>query len=612
MQYSKPFRLRRKNPVQFSGNRSVTLVSWSCVPWKKVNEQVTRLQRQIYLAKLRGNLLRLRRLQLKAVNSKFNLLAAIRRVTSVNRGKKTAGIDNQVYLTPERRFSLFKELVKVNFLDWVPSPVRRVEVPRPGKTPRPLGIPIVKDRVIQAVIKASLEPEWETTFEHGSYGFRPVRSSHDAMARIWRLVSKKKRLWVLDADIRGCFNEIGHDPLLEQLRGFPAKDLIGRWLKAGYFLGQEFHTTNEGTPQGGIISPLLANIALHGMEALLGVRYHVSGYVRSECPWVPVRYADDFLVFANTKASALEAQEKLGKWLASRGMVFAEDKTAVRKVEDGFDFLGFNFRLFKNRQGSRKHAWERAKGDLVSLVQPSKKSVQTLFNKARDLWHSHIGKEAWLLITKLNQLLKGWATYHRYGNANETFRKIDHFMYLQAVRYLRRKHPQKSWAWVRSRYFKDQTVHRPCKTGRRSKASTNWSFTDKGLHLYQLRFTPLGNYPSVAYGKNPFSPLDKDYYFERRAKFLLQKDSFRGLLFAEQYGLCPLCGARLVEDWGEPLHLHHLIPRKAGGTNHPDNLMLLHEECHYNCHKQELTKVALETKLHKLLVERRLIRDKKS
>lgn len=537
----------------------------------------------------------MRRMQMKAINSKLNLLYAIRRVTSINKGKKTAGMDNLVYLTPAARYTLYEELRTENFLDWTPIGVRRIEIPRPAKSPRPLGIPTVKDRVVQMVVKNALEPEWEAVFENGSYGFRPGRSTHDAMLRIWRVLSSKKRQWVLDADIKGCFNNIAHDPLLAQLDGFPAQNLTRRWLKAGYFYRKVYHETPLGTPQGGIISPLLANIALHGMESALKVKYHKQGYIRSECPFIPIRYADDFVVMCDTEEAAQEAKEILAKWLAERGMEFAPEKTAIRQVTEGFDFLGWTFRLYRTKKGKK---WLRAKQELTTLVKPSNKSTTSIKNLFKEIWRKNIGMPAWKAITIMNPILVGWANYHKFVNANETFRAVDHFQYLQAVRYARRKHPRKSWKWICDRYFKRTETKKARKTGKDTKAISNWTFSDGSKSLVQLRSISLENYVSVSYGRNVYNPADREYFLDRKLNRLIKKKTAREALYKRQQGICPICGENIAfGDWDEPLHVHHLIARKDGGKDVISNLMLLHEECHIQVHGEELSKSDVEALL---------------
>lgn len=575
--------------------------NWSSINWNTIENSVSKLKQRIFLAKLhKFDGKKLRKLQSIMIGSKANLLYSIRRVTSSNRGKKTAGIDKMVYLTPEARWNLYLKLSLVKVLDWIPSPVRRVEIPRPGKTPRPLGIPNITDRIIQLIIKNALEPEWEAIFENSSVGFRPAKSCHDAMSRIWRIAANKNRIWVLDADIKGCFDNIAHEPLIKNLDDFPAKNLIFRWLKAGYYKDDKFTPTELGTPQGGMISPLLANIALHGMEAALKIKYHKQGFIRSECKFYLVRYADDFVIFTKTAEYANEAREILTPWLADRGMQFSPEKTSIKNLFNGLDFLGWTFRIFYNFKNSKDY--KRAKGTHVSLVKPSTKSVQSLKDELKLTFRKLIGKPVYILISHVNKKITGWSNYHKYANSNETFRSMDHFLYQQTVRYIRRKHPNKSWAWLLKRYFTKTTVNRARKTGKMSTVTSNWTFSDRQIELKKFKETSLENYISTRHGTNPLNPLDRDYFLKRKTKQVLGSNSFKNKLMEKQKGLCPICGSDIIAaDWDEPLHVHHLIPRIKGGTNEIGNLMLLHEECHYNAHKSQLDKATIIELLNKAI-----------
>lgn len=576
---------------------------WTDFDWKVIDSKVSKLRRRIFVAKLAGKSSLVTQLQKRMILSKANLLYSIRRVTSVNRGRKTAGIDKQKYLTPEHRFNLFTEMCELNLYDWSPPPVRREYIPRPGKEPRPLGIPTIKDRVVQNVIKNALEPEWEAIFEHGSYGFRPARNCQDAMSRLWRIISSKKRVWVLDADIKGCFNNIAHDPLLHSLNGFPGQSLIARWLKAGYFEKDQYFDTLLGTPQGGIISPLLANIALHGMEEALGIRYHKRGYVVPTLPYVLVRYADDFVVLTTSEFHAHRAKDILSEFLSARGMEFSPEKTRIRNIEEApFDFLGYTFRLYDNSPRKiRRKNFLRAQGQKVALVTPSKKAVESVKSKIKLLFKSHVSSPTHMLINKLNPIIVGWANYHRYVNSNKTFRSLDNFIFLQVVRWAKRRHVNKSWSWLVNKYFYKSKVKFVRKTGRASFVSSNWTFCgENGFpKLVSFKSISLENYKSISYGKNPFNPVDVGYFQDRKLASLIKKDSFKERLYSKQKGFCPVCGSNLSHgDWDEPLHVHHLVPRKEGGKDISSNLILLHEECHYSIHKQKVSKAEMLGKLY--------------
>jgi len=595
-------------------NDAGSVKGWTDLDWKVIENRVNKLRRRIFVAQLTGNSSLVRKLQGRMILSKANLLYSIRRVTSINRGRKTAGIDKQKYLSPDLRYKLFIEMSGTNPLKWNPPPVRREYIPRPGKEPRPLGIPTIRDRVIQSVVKNALEPEWEAIFEHGSYGFRPARSCHDAMSRLWRTISSKKRVWVLDADIKGCFNNIAHEPLLHKLEGFPAQSLVGRWLKAGYLEKDKYVDTLLGTPQGGIISPLLANIALHGMEEVLGIKYHKRGYVVPSLPYVLVRYADDFVVLTVSEFHAHRAKDLLSEFLSTRGMEFSPEKTAIRNINDSsFDFLGWTFGLYNNAPlKKRKKSFLRAIGTKVALVTPSKKSLESIKNKIKLLFRSHTSSSTHLLINKLNPIIVGWCNYHRFVNSNKAFRALDNFVYLQAVRWAKRRHVNKSWSWLVNRYFTSSKSKFVRKTGTATYVSSNWTFCgDNGFpKLVSFRSTSLENYSSIGFGRNPFNPKDKEYFMDRKLASLIKKGSFKEMLYSKQKGICPVCGSNLyIGDWDEPLHVHHLVPRKIGGKDVPSNLMLLHEECHYSIHRKSVPKTEMLSMLYEQICRRTLAGD---
>lgn len=340
---------------------------WRTIDWKKVNQYVTNLRLRIYRAAKQNDLKKVRSLQRLMLRSYANRLLSIRRVTQVNAGKDTPGVDKITIKTPEAR-GKFADMLKVYEI-WKAKPVRRVYIPKTNGKKRPLGIPVMLDRAVQAMVKNALEPYWESKFECSSYGFRPGRGCHDAIEAIYnnaRGDSRNKKKFVLDADIKGAFDNINHDYLLETIGNFPSRELIKQWLKAGYVEMGKFHTVESGTPQGGVISPLLANVALHGMEKALDIRWRYRkdrNVFESQSRRALVRYADDFVVFTETLEDAQLSKQILEEWLGKRGLEFSETKTRITSLTEGFNFLGFNVRCYEV---------EDRRSKLKLLIKPSK------------------------------------------------------------------------------------------------------------------------------------------------------------------------------------------------------------------------------------------------
>ena len=294
------------------------------------------------------------------------------------------------------------------------------------------------DRCLQAKVKNALEPFWEARFEGTSYGFRPGRGCHDAIAKIYQLARpNKKKKWVVDADIKGAFDNIDQTFLLETIGECPARELIKQWLKAGYMEQSVYHETETGTPQGGVSSPLLANIALHGMEEAIGVKYNCNGELISNR--AVVRYADDFVVLCEEKEDAEKATQILTNWLQKRGLALSTEKTRIVHLTDGFDFLGFNIRHYKAPQTS--------KTGYKLLITPSKHSVQHIRNKLRDDWLRHHDINVEAVIQHLNPIIRGWANYFRIGVASRTLNTLDQWMFHRECRYVNHTHPPKPKYW---------------------------------------------------------------------------------------------------------------------------------------------------------------------
>ncbi len=316
-------------------------ISWHRVDWKSIHKKVNNLRKRIYRASANGNMKLAGNLQKLMLKSNSNKLLAIRRVTLVNQGKNTPGVDKVVINTDRAREELLQKLAKIS-----PSsvqPIKRLYIPKKGGKTRPLGLPTILDRCKQAIVKSALEPFWEAKFEGCSYGFRPGRSAHDAIQKLFCIVRPgKTRRWVLDADIEGAFDNISHDFLIKATGNFPGRKWIEAWLKSGVMENCQLVPTTAGTPQGGIISPLLAHIALHGIEDALNITYDKQGRLNQKSEYAVVRYADDFVICAKSEESCIKAKEIIGNWLNIRGLKLSEVKTKIRSIEKGFDFLGFN------------------------------------------------------------------------------------------------------------------------------------------------------------------------------------------------------------------------------------------------------------------------------
>ena len=467
------------------------------------------------------------------LRSRANTLLSVRRVTERNAGRLTAGVDGKVVLTPEAKARL-ADRIQHQAEPFKALPVRRVYIPKPGsRKRRPLGIPVILDRCHQARVAGALEPEWEARFEPRSYGFRPGRGCHDAIQAIHQAVKGKspKRQWVLDADLASAFDRIAHDHILAMLGSFPARGMVAQWLKAGVVEQGRLRRTEEGTPQGGVVSPVLLNVALHGMEQAAGVRYCTTGTNAGKAEMgspVVIRYADDFVALCHSRQEALEVKARLADWLAPRGLSFNEDKTRVVSLEEGFDFLGFNVR----RYGPK------------SLIKPSKAAQRRIRERLRTEMRSLRGTNAQAVIRKLNPIIRGWANYYRTQVSSEVFNTLDQQLWRLTWKWARFSHQNKSKSWVVHRYFDRFNKSR----------QDRWVFGERnsGAYLHKFSWTKIRRHQIVMGTASPDDPALVEYWASRRRKATLPINKTTRRLIEAQDGRCSICGATLIADEAMP------------------------------------------------------------
>jgi RNA-directed DNA polymerase len=555
------------------------MVEWNEIPWKLVQRKVFKLQKRIYRAASRGNHVLAKGLQKILLKSYYAKLLAVRQVTQLNRGKKTAGVDGKKSLTPVQRFSLVSKLR----LSHKAKAVRRVWIPKPGRDEkRPLGIPTVEDRARQALVKMALEPYWESKFEETSYGFRPGRSAHDAVARIYLVINKKSN-YVLDADISKCFDKIDHTYLLKKLQ---CPKIIRRqvkaWLRAGIMDRGAFEKPVAGTPQGGVISPLLANIALDGM-----IR-EVESQFPKENVWkqgiIPpiriIRYADDFVVLHPDLEVIYKAKAAIEAWLQPVGLELKPEKTRIchtlnqikvpeseLTVSPGFDFLGFNIRQYpvgKHKSGKGGGGKYATLSGYKTLIKPSKKAIKAHHAALKVVVKTHKTAPQAGLIGKLNPIIRGWANYYSGVAAKETFSSEDYNLWLM----LR--------AWSVSRRGRKQKGHAIRKYYRKGRHGI-WTFaTADGLTLWKHADVEIKRHTLV---KSDKSPYDGDWvYWSTRRGQDIEAPTRVAKLLKKQKGKCPYCGQYFTSN--DLLEVDHIIPRSQGGKDEYKNLQLLHAHCH--------------------------------